>query len=72
MNSPQKTILENRFIATKQVPNVKGMGLKDALYILESLGLSEEPIGEGTVVYQSIEPGTKVNKGDKIFLKLIE
>ncbi len=72
MNSPGKIELKNRFIATKQVPNVKGMGLKDALYILESLGLSVEPIGDGTVVYQSIKAGTRINRGDKIFLKLIE
>lgn len=70
-NSTKKVALKNRFIATKQVPNVKGMGLKNALYILESLGLSVEPIGSGTVVYQSLTPRTKVNKGDKIFLKLI-
>ncbi len=72
MNSPGKVFLKNRFIATKQVPNVKGMGLKDALYILESLGLSVEPIGSGTVVYQSIEAGTRIYHGDKIFLKLME
>lgn len=72
MNSPEKIDLKNRFIATKQVPNVKGMGLKDALFVLENLGLSVEPIGEGTIIYQSIEPGTRIHPGDKIFLKLVE
>ncbi len=71
MNKPEKVILKNRFIANRQIPSVIGMGLKDALYILESLGLTVEPIGSGTVVYQSINQGEKVNRGDKIFLKLI-
>jgi len=71
MNTPDKVELKNRFIANRQVPSVIGMGLKDALYILESLGLSVEPIGSGTVVYQSIKQGSRVNRGDKIFLKLM-
>jgi len=71
INNPDKVELKNRFIANRQVPRVIGMGLKDALYILESLGLSVEPIGSGTVVYQSIKQGARVNRGDKIFLKLM-
>ncbi|HIE15533.1 MAG TPA: PASTA domain-containing protein, partial [Bacteroidales bacterium] len=72
MNTEEKVVLKNKFIADKQIPNVKGMGLKNALFILEKLGLKVIPIGMGTVVYQSIPQGTKVRKGDRIFLKLMK
>lgn len=72
MNTEEKVVLKNKFIANKQIPNVKGMGLKNALFILEKLGLKVIPIGMGTVVYQSIPQGTKVRKGDRIFLKLMK
>lgn len=70
-NKPDKLDLQNRFFANHLVPNIKGMGLKDAIYVLENLGLNVTPIGMGTVVYQSIKPGEKINNGDKIFLKLV-
>ncbi len=50
------------------VPNVKGMGMKDALYLLENLGLSVDAKGMGKVNSQSITPGTKIEKGRKIVL----
>ena len=62
--------LKNRFVVNRQVPNVKGMGLKDAAYLLGKAGLKVIPIGTGMVVEQSIEPGTMARKGDEIYLKL--
>lgn len=41
-----------------KVPNVKGMNLKDALYLLENQGLHVISSGVGKVRYQSIIPGT--------------
>ena len=58
-----------RKIRRKQVPNVVGMGLRDALYILENQGLDVEVEGFGKVVRQSVEPGTTV-RGQAIKLKL--
>lgn len=52
-----------------KVPSVIGMGLRDALYLLENLGLSVETEGFGKIKEQSIRPGTRVN-GQKIRLKL--
>ena len=43
---------------TSCVPNVVGMGLNDALYLLENCGLTVEVDGYGKVVSQSIEAGT--------------
>lgn len=51
-------ILERKSISERVVPSVVGMGLKDALYILENLGLRVEASGVGKVALQSIRPGT--------------
>ena len=64
-------VLKNRFIHKGIMPNVKGMGLRDATYILNSMGLKVDPVGEGTVVYQSVNPGLKVSKGQEVILKLL-
>ena len=50
------------------VPNVKEMGLKDALYLLESKGLIVDVRGKGKVLEQSIQPGSVIRKGDRIVL----
>ncbi len=52
------------------VPDVKNTGAKDAVYILENAGLRVLLKGRGKVVYQSLKPGTKINKGMQINLVL--
>lgn len=57
--------------ADGKVPNVVGMGLSDALYLLESSGLSVTHSGSGRVVSQSIRSGTAISKqGRTIHLTL--
>jgi len=51
-------------------PNVVGMTLRDALYVLESSGFRVNIAGEGRVKSQSILPGKKVSKGDIIKIEL--
>ena len=51
-------------------PDVKGMGLKDAVYLLENKGFKTAVSGKGRVVNQSITAGTNFNKGQKIILML--
>lgn len=60
----------NRKFMANLVPDVTGMGLKDALYILENLGLQVVVSGKGTVVKQSIIPGSRIRKGDTIYLDM--
>jgi len=59
-------------IKTKEgeVPQLIGMGLRDALTILENQKISVKVIGRGVIKKQSIEPGTKVNKGTSITIEL--
>jgi cell division protein FtsI (penicillin-binding protein 3) len=57
-------------ITESLVPNVIGMGAKDAVYLLENAGLRLQITGRGKVVQQSIQHGTRVSKGSTIILKL--
>lgn len=52
------------------MPDVMGMGARDALYMLESRGLTVNITGRGKVVKQSIEPKTHIKKGEKVTLTL--
>ena len=52
------------------IPNVKGMGLKDALYTLESMELKVAVRGSGKVRTQSPEPGRPLKKKETIFIQL--
>ncbi|MCX2473946.1 penicillin-binding protein [Pedobacter sp. MC2016-05] len=52
------------------MPNVSGMGLKDALYLLGNAGLKTKVIGSGKVIAQSITAGTRVGKGLGVQIEL--
>ena len=53
------------------MPNVKGVPAKDALYLLENMGLRVTMSGSGKVVKQSINPGRRVKKNNKVNLVLM-
>lgn len=52
------------------VPDTRGMGLRDALYLLENAGISVKVNGYGTVVQQSIPAGTRIYRGMSINLNM--
>ena len=52
------------------VPNVIGMGAKDAVYLLESKGLAVQLYGIGKVRSQSIAGGNRLVKGQTVTLQL--
>jgi cell division protein FtsI (penicillin-binding protein 3) len=53
----------------QQVPDVRGMGLRDAMYVLENSGLQVKVNGTGKVRSQSVQPGGKL-AGQTIFIEL--
>jgi cell division protein FtsI (penicillin-binding protein 3) len=55
---------------TDIMPVVKGMGLKDALYLLENMKLKVVVNGKGKVKAQSIAAGTKITKGQTVYLEM--
>ena len=62
--------LHNRYVHKDLVPNVLGMGLKDALFLLENAGLKVEISGKGIVKNQSIKPGTHFRRGTEIKIEM--
>ena len=54
----------------KKVPDVTGLGLKDAVYLLENMGLKVEAKGKGKVIYQSLVRNADFHKGQSINLQL--
>ena len=57
-------------IPENAVPDVTGMSLKDAIYVLENQGLKVKAYGKGRVKRQSLKVGTKIRKGNRIFISL--
>ena len=69
---PEMEQIEFRELTIQEglVPNVVGMGAKDAVYTLEKYGLRISFSGRGQVVSQSISPGQRVVKGQTIAIVL--
>ena len=69
-NDTVNVALESKEGNSKLVPNVHGMGAKDAVYCLEKAGLKVRLEGVGHVYKQSITPGSRIVKGVTITLNL--
>lgn len=69
-SEPHQVTLTKHEISKKVVPNVLGMGARDALYLLENCGLKVKIEGTGKVVGQNIYAGSKIEKGATITLTL--
>jgi cell division protein FtsI (penicillin-binding protein 3) len=65
-----RILLGSMNISGGLTPNAVGMGAKDAVYAMESAGLRVSLTGQGTVVAQSVPPGSKVRKGRTVILQL--
>jgi cell division protein FtsI (penicillin-binding protein 3) len=61
---------EEQNIKSNAIPNVKGMSLRDAIYVLENIGLKVFYTGKGRVKTQSLMPGSPFRKGEKIIIQL--
>jgi cell division protein FtsI (penicillin-binding protein 3) len=68
--SAKYVTLSDKKIISGKVPNVIGMGLKDALHILENAGLTVKINGAGKVQKQSIVEGSIITRGKEIIIVL--
>jgi cell division protein FtsI (penicillin-binding protein 3) len=66
----QHAQLQTKKLNRNMMPDVIGMGLKDAIYLLENKGIQVEVNGVGKVKEQSIAAGTPIIKGTKVMIKL--
>ena len=69
-STTRRIAIQPKKIYRNIVPDVTGLGLKDAVYLLESSGLQVQILGKGKVHLQSLPAGTRVNKGQNITLQL--
>ncbi|HRO43329.1 MAG TPA: penicillin-binding protein [Flavipsychrobacter sp.] len=70
LDTSKNAYIKSRAIHYGIVPDVKGLSIKDAVYLLENQGLKVWVKGRGTIKGQSLAPGTKINKGQEITLLL--
>ncbi len=68
--SNYQPVVKANTIRKKLMPNVRGMGLKDALYLLENMGVKVTVTGKGKIAAQSVAPGTELSKGISVVLEL--
>lgn len=63
-------IAENENVKVDVIPDLHGMGAKDAVFLLETLGLQPQLNGKGKVVKQHPDAGTPINKTALVTLRL--
>jgi cell division protein FtsI (penicillin-binding protein 3) len=66
----QQAVINKQNVTRQTIPNVKGMGLKDAVYLMESVDIKVKTSGKGKVVSQSVSPGMPVQKNQIVTLEL--
>ncbi len=66
----KQTMVEPITVSNKVVPNLQGMGAKDAVFILENMGLNVQVQGRGKVISQNMKPGTFAKKGSSVMINL--
>lgn len=63
-------VMNGEAVSRQAMPDVKGMGLKDALYLLENMNLKVAAKGRGKVKMQSIPPGAALKKNETVSIQL--
>jgi len=62
--------VERKKILKNKIPDVKGMGLRDAVYVMENLGVKYKVYGVGRVWRQTVKPGEDIEgKTQIVYLK---
>ena len=70
INENEKVVLTEANITAGAIPDVRGMGASDAIFVLENSGLQVVVNGVGKVKKQSLTPGQKFSRGQTIYLTL--
>jgi cell division protein FtsI (penicillin-binding protein 3) len=69
---PQGLYTNDLSQSASTMPDLMGMNLRDAIYLLENKHLRVSFSGRGKVRTQSIEPGSGIKKNQKVILELSE
>nr|WP_321354898.1 penicillin-binding protein [uncultured Draconibacterium sp.] len=63
-------VLEENIVPVDAVPDVVGMGVSNAIFLLENAGLKVRINGIGKVKKQSLKPGSSYRPGQTVYLSL--
>lgn len=63
-------VIKNWNMERNVMPSVESMSVKDALYVLENMGLKVQLVGTGKIKGQSIPAGTTIRRGIPVVLTL--
>lgn len=63
-------VVRGKTVSPDIIPDLRGLGLKDALYLMEKAGVRVRVNGKGKVMMQSIAAGTSVRKGMTMIIDL--
>jgi cell division protein FtsI (penicillin-binding protein 3) len=63
-------VMKGKDLAKNHMPDVKGMGLKDALFVLENRKVKVIAKGKGKVFAQSVSAGVPISKGQTVVVEL--
>jgi cell division protein FtsI (penicillin-binding protein 3) len=69
-NSHYQAVMTSKLTVKNDMPDVKGMGLKDVLYILENRNVKVYAKGKGKVTAQSVNAGMPLAKGQTVIVEL--
>ncbi len=69
-DSVDAVLFDETKINRGMVPNVLGMGLRDAVFLLGNAGFYPKVIGSGVVMKQSLPAGTQVGRRTQILIEL--
>lgn len=65
-----EVVLKDKQITEGVVPDVRGMGASNAVFLMENAGLKVKISGVGKVKKQSLTPGSKYRSGQTVYLAL--
>jgi cell division protein FtsI (penicillin-binding protein 3) len=65
-----RPVVKSNAVNPNRMPDVKGMTLKDALYLLENMNIKVIVKGKGKVVAQDVFPGAAISKKQTVTLLL--
>ena len=70
MGSSYVKLEKEKLYGKSTVPDIMGMGARDAVFMMESRGIKTHIYGRGKVTKQTLMPGTPVKRGATCYITL--
>jgi cell division protein FtsI (penicillin-binding protein 3) len=70
LNPAGEPVIRGKNLNSNLMPDLRGMGLKDVISLLENKGMKVRANGKGKVLVQSVQAGTALSRGMTVFVEL--